>query len=608
MPAGGNEHGAATETRGRRNDDVRGAEDCELFGRQRMAQAGSSECHQPADGRFGIHFEQVAGDETAQAVAYDVDARGASGVADLVDDAAELPREFGVVEPRLVGEGDEVPETARGEEAPEPPEMTRVPEETVDEHDRRGVRRGGIELRGRRERRGSFPRGRGKEGDEARPDRVEAPVREPARDEGREEGPDGCWQSEGHALPGSKVRARRRRRQHALGLERPFRAGACTGPPVQGDWPALLRVGILWDVATEFHPARWWHPAERDKLRCTLCPRYCLIGEGQAGFCYIRQNHGGQLWSTGYGQSTGFAADPIEKKPLNHYLPGERVLSFGTAGCNLGCKFCQNWNISKAKLDEHASEMATPEEIVALARRTGCTGIAYTYNDPVIWAEFVIDIARVARAAGLANILVTAGYVTAEARAELFEYIDATNVDLKGFTEEFYHRITLSHLEPVLDTLVWLKRETRVWTEVTTLLIPGLNDGDDEIARECDWFLEHLGPDVPLHFTAFHPDFKLMDRPRTPAATLSRARRIARARGLRYCYVGNVHDAEGQTTFCPGCGVALIERDWHAIHLYRLDDDRCPDCGTRIPGRFHAGRHRGRERNTQGQRFGVSLA
>ena len=397
-------------------------------------------------------------------------------------------------------------------------------------------------------------------------------------------------------------------RRNEPGWERLFPAGIRTGPLVQGVWPVPLRLGILQEMATELHPARWWHPAERDKLRCTLCPRYCLIGEGQAGFCYIRQNHGGKLWSTGYGQSTGFAADPIEKKPLNHFLPGERVLSFGTAGCNLGCKFCQNWDISKAKLDEHASEAATPEQIVALALRTGCAGIAYTYNDPVIWAEFVIDIARAAHAAGLANILVTAGYVTPEARAELFEHIDATNVDLKGFTEEFYHRITLSHLEPVLDTLVWLKRETQVWTEVTTLLIPGLNDSDDEIARECDWFLEHLGPDVPLHFTAFHPDFKMMDRPRTPAATLSRARTIARARGLRFCYVGNVHDAEGQTTFCPGCGTAVIERDWHAIRLYRLDDDRCPDCGTRIPGRFHPGAHRGRERTTPGRRFGVSLA
>src|SRR5262245_60555882 len=355
-------------------------------------------------------------------------------------------------------------------------------------------------------------------------------------------------------------------------------------------------------------PARWWRPAERGKLLCTLCPRYCLVGEGQAGFCYIRQNRGGQLWSAAYGRSTGFAVDPIEKKPLNHFLPGTRVLSFGTAGCNLGCKFCQNWDISKARLDQHASELATPEAIVALALETGSAGIAYTYNDPVIWAEFAIDVAREARAARLANVLVTAGYVTPEARGELFECMDATNVDLKAFTEEFYHRVTFAHLDPVLDTLVWLARETPVWTEITTLLIPGLNDADDEIARECDWLLEHVGPAVPLHFTAFHPDFKMTDRPRTPPATLLRARDIARSRGIAYCYVGNVHDVDGQTTRCPGCDAVLIRRDWHAIRRYRLDGDRCPDCGREIPGRFHAGVHRGLERSTSGTRFGVSLA
>jgi len=361
-------------------------------------------------------------------------------------------------------------------------------------------------------------------------------------------------------------------------------------------------------VEPTLHPARWWRPVERGKLLCTLCPRYCLVGEGQAGFCYIRQNHGGRLWSAGWGRSTGFAVDPIEKKPLNHFLPGERVLSFGTAGCNLGCKFCQNWDISKARMDEHASELATPDAIVALARRTGCAGIAYTYNDPVIWAEFAIDVARAARAAGLRNVLVTAGYVTAEARGELFEHMDATNVDLKAFTEDFYHRVTFSHLTPVLETLEWLVHETSVWTEITTLLIPGLNDGDDEIARECAWIVERLGTDVPLHFTAFHPDFKMTDRPRTPPATLARARRIAHAHGVRFCYVGNVHDDEGQTTSCPGCGAVLIVRDWHAIRRYRLDGERCPDCGTIIPGRFHPGRHDGSERRTGGGRFGVTLA
>jgi len=354
----------------------------------------------------------------------------------------------------------------------------------------------------------------------------------------------------------------------------------------------------------EMHPARWWRPAERGKLLCTLCPRYCLVGEGQAGFCYIRQNHGGRLWSAAYGRSTGFAVDPIEKKPLNHFLPGARVLSFGTAGCNLGCKFCQNWDISKARIDQHDSEPATPADVVRLAVRTGCAGLAYTYNDPVIWAEFAIDVAREAHRAGLANVLVTAGYVTAEARGELFEHMDATNVDLKAFTEDFYHRVTFSHLDPVLDTLRWLHHETSVWTEITTLLIPGLNDGDDEIARECDWILENLGPDVPLHFTAFHPDFRMMDRPRTPPATLVRARVIARTRGIRHCYVGNVHDRDGQTTWCPACGAALIERDWHAICGYRLDGNRCLDCGATLPGRFHPGRQHVR---TDGGRFGVTL-
>jgi pyruvate formate lyase activating enzyme len=197
--------------------------------------------------------------------------------------------------------------------------------------------------------------------------------------------------------------------------------------------------------------------------------------------------------------------------------------------------------------------------------------------------------------------------VTAEARGELFEHIDATNVDLKAFTEDFYHRVTFAHLDPVLDTLRWLRQETSVWTEITTLLIPGLNDGDEEIARECDWILENLGPDVPLHFTAFHPDFRMTDRPRTPPATLVRARALARKKGVRHCYVGNVHDTEGQTTWCAGCGAAVIERDWHAIRRYRLDGDRCLDCGTAVPGRFHPGRHEGGELRTHGGRYGVTI-
>ncbi len=346
-------------------------------------------------------------------------------------------------------------------------------------------------------------------------------------------------------------------------------------------------------MSTALHEARWWRPLESGKLLCTLCPRLCEIPEGKAGFCFIRKNVGGQLVSLGYGRSTGFAVDPVEKKPLNHFLPGTTVLSFGTAGCNLGCKFCQNWSISKARLDENRSEEGTPEEVVELALQASCAGIAYTYNDPVIWAEYAIDIARIARREGLKNVFVTAGYVTPEARPEIFEFMDATNVDLKAFTERFYRQITLSHLDPVKDTLRWLRRETSVWLEITTLLIPGENDGDDELREECDWIVEALGPDVPLHFTAFHPDFKMLDWPPTPASTLLRARDIARRSGIQYCYVGNVHDLEGQTTYCPGCGAALVRRDWHAILLYRLDGNRCPDCGREIPGHFHPGRHTG---------------
>jgi pyruvate formate lyase activating enzyme len=355
------------------------------------------------------------------------------------------------------------------------------------------------------------------------------------------------------------------------------------------------------------HEARWWRPLANGKLLCTLCPRLCEIPEGKAGFCFIRKNVTGRLQSLGYGKSTGFAVDPVEKKPLNHFLPGTMVLSFGTAGCNLGCKFCQNWDISKARIDERRSEEGSPDQIVGLALRSGCSGIAYTYNDPVIWAEYAIDIAAAAREAGLKNVFVSAGYVTAEARPEIYRYMDATNIDLKAFTEDFYRHVTLSHLEPVRETLAWLRHESNVWLEITTLLIPGRNDSDREITEECEWIVSALGPDVPVHFTAFHPDFKMTDLPRTPAATLRRAREIARRCGVRYCYVGNVHDAEGQTTFCPSCGGALIQRDWHAILSYRLDGDRCPDCRSVIPGVFHAGDHSADSWRTGGGRWRVSL-
>ena len=334
------------------------------------------------------------------------------------------------------------------------------------------------------------------------------------------------------------------------------------------------------------HEARYWEPEADGRVRCTLCPRDCRLREGQAGFCFIRQNQGGRLVTLGWGRSTGFAVDPVEKKPLNHFFPGAQVLSFGTAGCNLGCRFCQNWDISKAQLADRRAEPWTPERVVALAIEVGAPGIAFTYNDPVIWAEYAIDIAKEAHRRGLFTVFVTAGFVHERAREDVFAHMDATNVDLKGFTETFYSRITLSHLAPVLETLEWLAKKTRVWVEVTNLMIPGLNDGPDETKALAEWVGEKMGPDVPLHFTAFHPDFKMLDRPPTPPATLSGARAIARAAGLRYVYTGNVHDPDGQTTFCPGCGAPVIVRDWFAIRSANLRGGACAGCGTRIPGHF----------------------
>ena len=332
--------------------------------------------------------------------------------------------------------------------------------------------------------------------------------------------------------------------------------------------------------------AKWWEPTDGDKILCTLCPRYCKIGVGQPGFCYIRQNIDGKLFSIGYGRPTGFAIDPIEKKPLNHFLPGSTILSFGTAGCNLGCKFCQNWSMSKAKLDDLNSLEALPEDVVNLAKRYDTPSIAFTYNDPTIFGEYVIDISKIAKEEGIKSVMVTAGYIDKEARKDVYKYIDAANVDLKGFTERFYWKNTYSHLDDVLDTLVWLKNETDVWFELTTLLIPDENDSSEEIKQECDWILKNLGDSVPLHFTAFHPDFKMRDKERTPERTLTRARKIAMDMGIKYCYVGNVHNTEGQTTYCPNCKEKLIKRDWHSVISNKLVNGCCKSCGEKIAGVF----------------------
>ncbi|MGU7772741.1 AmmeMemoRadiSam system radical SAM enzyme [Burkholderia sp. MR1-5-21] len=335
------------------------------------------------------------------------------------------------------------------------------------------------------------------------------------------------------------------------------------------------------------YPGRYWHVLDDGRIECDLCPRNCRLHEGQRGACFVRQRSGDQMILTTYGRSSGFCVDPIEKKPLNHFYPGTSVLSFGTAGCNLACKFCQNWDISKSRDMDTLADAATPDAIAAAAERCGCKSVAFTYNDPVIFAEYAMDVADSCHARGIKTVAVTAGYMGAQARRDFYATMDAANVDLKAFTEDFYVRVTGGHLAPVLETLQYLRHDTGVWLEITTLLIPGKNDGNDEIRAEAQWIVKALGEDVPLHFTAFHPDYRMTDIAPTPPATLSRAREIALSEGLRYVYTGNVHDVEGDTTFCPRCGAALIVRDWHRIDDYRLTaDGACPACRMPVAGRF----------------------
>ena len=331
----------------------------------------------------------------------------------------------------------------------------------------------------------------------------------------------------------------------------------------------------------------WWHETEREgRIICELCPRECNMKPGDRGFCFVRQNVDGQMKLTTYGKSTGFCIDPIEKKPLDHFYPGTSVLSFGTAGCNLGCQFCQNWDISKSREVERLSELAMPESIAVAARDMGCRSVAFTYNDPIIWAEYAIDTAAACRTLGIKSVAVTAGYISPAARPTFFHAMDAANVDLKAFTEDFYQKITYSHLQPVLDTLKWLKHESDVWFEITNLVIPDANDSPEELQRMCEWILNSVGPDVPLHFSAFHPDFRMTDRNRTPHETLLQAHEIARTAGLNFVYVGNVNDEEHQSTYCPKCKALLIERRWYQLGQYNMKGHQCGVCGMTIAGHF----------------------
>jgi len=336
-------------------------------------------------------------------------------------------------------------------------------------------------------------------------------------------------------------------------------------------------------------PARHWHRLPDGEIQCDVCPRHCRLSDDQRGLCFVRARRGDGLVLTSWGRSSGYCIDPIEKKPLNHFLPGTPVLSFGTAGCNLACRFCQNWDISKSRELDTLADEAPPERIAAAARALGCRSVAFTYNDPVIFLEYAVDAAQACRAQGIRTVAVTAGYVDPAPRAELFAVMDAANVDLKAFSESFYHKQCAGSLAPVLETLEYLKRETRVWLEVTTLLIPGENDSEAELHAASAWFAEHLVSEVPRHFSAFHPHYRMLEKLPTPPATLARARQIARSYGLRYVYTGNVHDEEGQSTWCHACGEKLIGRDWYVLTAWGLDANGCcRQCGARCAGVFES--------------------
>ena len=334
---------------------------------------------------------------------------------------------------------------------------------------------------------------------------------------------------------------------------------------------------------------KYWHAIDDHRVQCDICPRHCRLREGQRGLCYVRQCISDQVQLVSYGRSSGFCVDPIEKKPLNHFYPGSAVLSFGTAGCNLACKFCQNWDMSKSRQMDTLADKAGPEQLAAAAEKLNCTSVAYTYNDPVIFLEYAVDVAAACAEAGIRSVAVTAGYVDPAPRREFFAAMDAANVDLKAFTESFYYKICGGHLAPVLDTLQYIFHETDTWLEITTLLIPGQNDSSEELDRMTRWVSETLGPEVPMHFTAFHPDWKMRAIESTPVETLNNACRIARANGIRYAYAGNVHDRENASTWCHACGELLIERDWYELGVWGLSGTGgCRACGAPLPGRFTA--------------------
>lgn len=341
------------------------------------------------------------------------------------------------------------------------------------------------------------------------------------------------------------------------------------------------------DVTNSVVPTHYWHRLDDGRIQCDVCPRACKLKDGQRGLCFVRACHDDRIVLTSYGRSSGFCVDPIEKKPLNHFLPGTPVLSFGTAGCNLACKFCQNWDMSKSREMHTLADAASPQALADAAKELGCRSLAYTYNDPVIFMEYAIDVAQACHESDIKSVAVSAGYICEEPRVEFFRYMDAANIDLKAFTDRFYWKICGGHLQPVLETLQFLKHETTVWFEITNLLIPGENDSEAELNAMTQWVASELGVDVPLHFTAFHPDWKMLDKPRTAISTLHRARNIALQNGLRYVYTGNVHDEASASTYCHRCGERLIGRDWYEITKWNLGaSGSCPACECECAGVF----------------------
>ena len=325
---------------------------------------------------------------------------------------------------------------------------------------------------------------------------------------------------------------------------------------------------------------------QNGKTECTICPRNCNLSEGQEGFCHVRKNVNNNIELITYGYNTGLAIDPIEKKPLYHFYPSTPILSFGTIGCNMGCMFCQNWHISKSKANPESLNKTSPEEMVEIAKKYKCKSVAFTYNDPIIFFEYAIDTAKLCRKNDIKTVAVTSGFMNPEPAKEFFKYMDGANIDLKGFSQKFYGKNCLAKLQPVLDTINIAVNETNCHVELTTMLIEGENDSEEEIKSECQWILENLGDSVPLHFSAFFPKFKFEDRNPTQFKTLIKAYNIAKSTGLKYVYTGNLSSIETSTTYCKTCGKPIIIRNGYQILEYHLKDGCCEYCSTSCDGKF----------------------